>query len=64
MIKIKGDMAKALEVSKWLKDKGYVHDKDYTWHRQMVIGSLRSTIIIIECKNPELETLIGLYWAE
>lgn len=32
MVKIPGGYKKALEISKWLKENGLEHDKDYMWH--------------------------------
>lgn len=57
-------MNKAIEISQWLKEKGYVHEKDYTWYREYVrdTGFFNPSVVVFSCKNPEVETLIGLTW--
>jgi hypothetical protein len=43
----------AFEISKWLKDQGYVHDLDFTWR----VGSA-NRIVYIAFRDDETERLI------
>ena len=57
MIRIPGDLYKSLEISDWLKQKGYKHGVDYTWYLESHKGNL-----VVRCKDQKLETLLALVW--
>ena len=57
MIRIPGGITEGLKVSQWLKDKGYIFEKDYVWHQDS--GNRQ---VIIVCNNQKLETMIALKW--
>lgn len=67
MIKINGDENLAFKISKWLQDKGYKHEVDYRWHKEVTklsfdpFGTYRYRLVF-ECKDPQIETLIALTW--
>jgi len=58
MIRISGKLSKAMEISQWLKERGYQHDVDFSWRLESSIG-----IIVFACKDERMETLIALQWA-
>lgn len=62
MIKINGDENLAFKISKWLQDKGYKHEVDYRWHREVTNLSPYRYRLVFECKDPQIETLIALTW--
>ena len=59
MIRIPGGIPEGLQVSQWLKDKGYVHEKDFNWYCDS-----RKDQVIVVCANQKLETMIALKWGQ
>lgn len=67
MIKLDGDERLAFKISAWLQAKGYKHDIDYRWHREITKLSIDpfgpyGYRLVFECRDPQIETLIALTW--
>lgn len=63
MIKLEGDMAKALSISGWLRDQGYYYGRDFEWHFESTYDTFSPRKIVVRCYyKPELETYILLRW--
>lgn len=56
MISMPGkNMRDAIDISQWLKEQGYVHQKDFIWW----LDSPKK-IVKFHCGDPHIETLIVL----
>jgi hypothetical protein len=58
MISVPGDMSTGLEISKWLKEKGYSHPIDFNWRTDS-----KNKQVVFVCINEKLETMIALRWS-
>jgi hypothetical protein len=54
-VTIPGNFAKGLEISKWCREKGWIHNQDYKWH--CFQGEVR-----MQFKDPKHSMLVGLTW--
>ena len=59
MIKVPGNMKKALTISRWLQNKGYKHGIDYKWWLES-----SANLVIVSCKSEKIETLVALKWSQ
>ena len=60
MIQVTGNTKKGLKISQWLKERGFVHEKDYIWYCR----SEHKVVVFEFTENQrKLETLIALKWS-
>lgn len=58
MITLPGGLHDAIRLSQALKERGMVHDIDYTWHL-----SSGDKLMHFICKDPKMETFILLKYS-
>ena len=59
---LKGGFKTGLEISKWLKERGLVHDQDFTWYRRSRNDQHPYDCVVFDLKDPKWETMITLKW--
>lgn len=60
MVIVKGDFKRGIEISQWLKEKGLVHQKDYTWYRRSKNDKHPYDCLVFDFYDPKWETMLML----